>query len=124
MSSFALASRLWFWFDIFIKELEHVLFPYWDRDVDRVVAIICCLANRRVNLQHVRLVQPFKLVCQGTARSCTVIVASLNEHDGLRRAAYGCEQPLADFRPARPGKIGGTIKGNRRSDGGITFGGE
>src|SRR5262249_9135573 len=120
MSSFALASRLWFWFDIFIKELEHVLFPYWDRDVDRVVAIICCLANRRVNLQHVRLVQPSKLVCQAPARSCTVMVATLNEHAGLRRAACGCEQPLGASRGARPEMRGGTIKGNRRSDGGIT----
>jgi len=88
-SSLLWPGRLWFWFDILIKELEHVLFPYWDGDVDRVVAVICCLANRGVNLQHVRLVQPFKLVCQGTARSRAVIIGSLNKPNFMGKS-YAC----------------------------------
>src|SRR4029077_16031983 len=84
-------------FYVFIKESEHIGLPLRDRKIKKVVSVLRCSTNRRIDFQDVRFAQTAKFVGQLLTGRSAVIVCRLNQHDRSRCLFRRNSEPFAQF---------------------------
>src|SRR5215471_19357855 len=89
-------------FQIFVKESEDVALPLRNPKIEKIVSVVRCFTNRRINFQQMRLVPTLKLIGQCVTWRSAVIVCGLNQHDRCRCFFCRSSQPLAQFRRTFP----------------------
>src|ERR1700724_2872598 len=86
-----------------IEESEDVVLPLSDRRVHEIVSVLRGFANRRVDLQLMRLGEPCQFASQGLAGCGGVVVRRVKEHDGNSCLAHCSQHALAYRGRALPG---------------------
>src|SRR5215475_3962121 len=89
-------------FDVFVKEPEDVVLPSRNPKIEKIVSVVRCFTDRRINFQQMRLVPTLQLIGQCVTWRSAVIVCGLNQHDRCRCFFCRRSQPLAQFRRTFP----------------------
>src|SRR6516162_11672972 len=84
-------------FYVFTKESEDVVLPLGNCKIQKIMPVLRCSANGRIDFQDVRFAQTAKLVGQFSTRRCAVIVCRLNQHRGNCCPIHRRSKPLAQF---------------------------
>ena len=106
---------------ILIEKSEDVRFPFRDIGVHKHVPVIRGFTKRRVDLQHVRFVEPRQLTVQSLPWGGGVIVSRVHQHDGSSRPADGGQQSFAALGGTFPGR-GGSTKNDCGAQTAVAFG--
>src|SRR5215831_16465229 len=89
-------------FYVFVEESEDVVLPLRNPKIEKIVSVVQCFTDQRINFQQMRLVPTLQLIGQCVTWRSAVIVCGLNQHDRCRCFFRRSSQPLAQFRRTFP----------------------
>ena len=106
---------------VFVKKSKHVGLPNVHAGMEKVVAIVLRVANRRIDRQAMRLPELLAAGVQHLAGREGVIVLGVNEEDGRSDVVVGGQEPRSQLRRTIKA-VAGSGKDHDRPQARFTFG--